>query len=106
EAILAAAPEEERALEGVRMVRVLAGEWPIAATAAFDGPIEDELKRIEGMLAEARYGDALLAAQHATEARRDSSAARRLAARALELFEAAPYIDVELAEAKQAAADG
>ena len=109
EAVLSCVPQDERATEGIRMVRVLGGEWPADApgsAALPEGSTEDELLRIEGMLAEARYGDALLAAQRVTEADRGSAPARRLAARALELFEAAPYIDVELTKAKQAAAEG
>ena len=109
EAVLACVPQDERAIEGIRMVRVLGGEWPIDAPGAAvlpEGSTEDELRRIERMLAEASYGDALLAAQRLTEADRGSAGARRLAARALELFEAAPYIDVELTKAKQAAAEG
>jgi tetratricopeptide (TPR) repeat protein len=109
EAVLASVPQDERAIEGIRMVRVLSGEWPADAPGSAAHPagsLEDELRRIEGLLAEARYGDALLAAQRAVEADRGSAAARRLAARALELYEAAPYIDVELTKAKHAASEG
>ena len=105
EAVLASVPEDARAIEGIRMVRVLAGEWP-AEAAGLAGPIEDELRHVEELLAQGRYGDALLAAQRTTEADPGSADARRLAARALELFEAAPYIDVELTTAKQAIAEG
>src|SRR5215510_14240780 len=91
EAVLTSAPEDERAIEGIRMVRVLSGEWPAEAPGSAAHPagsIEDELRRIEALLAEAQYGDALLAAQRATEIDRGNVSARRLAARALELFEA------------------
>lgn len=109
EAVLTSFPEDERALEGIRMIRVLAGEWPADAPGSASHPagsLEDELRRIEALLGEARYGDALLAAQRATETERGSAEARHLAGRALELFEAAPYIDVELTKAKQAASEG
>ena len=54
EAILDASPEEPQAVEGIRMLRVLSGEWPIDApgsAATQNGPIEDDLQRVEGLLA-------------------------------------------------------
>src|SRR5262245_23959625 len=70
DAVLESDPADGRAIEGVRMVRVLSGEWPSEATgsaAISPESIPDELRRIEGLLSDAQYGDALLAAQQATE---------------------------------------
>src|SRR6185436_18000831 len=76
--ILAGAPDDARAVEGVAMVRGLAAEWSLGTptphgvrrpdTGGGLEPVKEAVALVEGLLARGPYGDAVVACRVLGEA--------------------------------------
>ena len=109
EAILSDAPDDARAVEGVEMVRVLAGEWNLGSASASGPnrpdaggglePIREAIALIEDLLDRGRFGDAVSACRVLSAAYPHQPEGGSLAVRAVERFESESFVSGEIGRA-------
>jgi tetratricopeptide (TPR) repeat protein len=105
--VLVAAPEDGRAVEGLRLIEIL----KLGRTAGDDAPslsdpLDVAIEKVRALIDRGRCGTALVAAKAVSGAHPESDVARALTATAMEKYEAGPFIARELGSARLAAGQG
>ena len=105
--ILVAAPDDGRAVEGLRLIEILRlGKTGGDDAPSPSDPLDVAIEKVRALIERGRCGTAALAAKAVSGAHPDSDVARALTATAMEKYEAGPFIARELHSAKLAAEQG